>query len=784
MSEIIIPDVREEPWSEDATVVVDVANLIHWIQTAARHRVATAHTGSGAEGDPPGVPFSIAARGLHRVVDLLAHHGVRTGRLLLGTTLGAFPPSSTGWRPSTAGGQAQWQRDQAIATGRALVGRVAAALAPRGIEVAGLPGLFGSTGEHCVDELCVLAATHASWTGEGRDVIIVSEDADVAIAPLLAGAGRILLARRMGQTAAAGLADRLARHGTDIDDAPLPPAHLRLLGTAMRGLLQAEDLPEGRLRDVLASLPDVDLPAVELVGLDGRQVLRNAVQPAQLLSSPLDGDHDRSWFERRQPLVVAGVGATAVVDPFGLLATANRCDIAGRVPNAASVAEALEPLALPLPLGQLAVVPDLLDADHGLIAVAANIGGLQLIPRMRDVLTGRVRAGLVAIDDELEATLDSYAKDDLPETVATPSQFARGPLTGIGETPPALEEKESAVLLAADLMWALTHTAGPVVLVSDRPDLVALLDVMDDHFGAALGMRGRVARIGLQADPFSGEGIAVERSGAATRWPTSLVTGRMLVDLLRLGEAAASTDGASPAPTVADAIAYDPVLDRFTVHDLEGRRVGDVGIDDVVQLPVDDIALIGSTSVGAAARLRIALARALRLHLDLRVPLPSPRLARSPGERLVGASVLSARVVGHHDDHIVVRVTSSTRSGEVLDARMPDLGAVPAFGTDVEIVVDDDGEHCRLLIPDLKDVPDTVGRPRPARVTAADRVELLGPLDPTDLRDDSGREVRARRLLGPYPTPSVGDVVLVTTLDADLVQVVSTPLPWVDAMRS
>lgn len=783
MSEVIVPDVRLEPWSTDATVIVDVANLAHGVQEEVRGRVRNAHVRSGAQGDPPGLTRELAERGIHRVVDLLEHHGVRTGRLLLSATLGAFPPDSTGWRPTRDHGQADRNRRIAIASGRELVRRVASELAPRGIPVVGLPGLFGATGEHCIDEMCVLAAAHASWTDGERDVIVVSADADVAIAPLLTGAGRILLARRMRQSEVNDLAGRLERHGSDPDDVPLPPAHLRLLSTALRGLLQPEDLPEGRLREALAGLPSEHVPRVELAEVDGQTILRNAHDPAQRLSSPLDVAPDRTWFERRRPLLDAGVRATAVVDPFGLLATANRCDIAGRIPTAASVAEALEPLALPLPLGQLAVMPDLLDADHGLITVAAKVGGVQLVPRMRDVLTDRVRSGLLAMDDELESSLDSYEHDDLPETIGTPSQFARRPLTAIGGSAAALEEKESATLLAADLLWALLHTDGPVVLVSDRPDLVALLDVMNEHFGGDLGMQARVTRVGLQADPFTAEGIRVDRSGSATRWPTALMTGRMIVDLLHIGTALEDGTDPSARPAVTEAVAFDPVAHRFAVKDLDGRRVGDVGMQDVVQFPLDDVLLMGLDDAAARTRLRTLLAASLRLHLDLRVPLPSARLSRNGGEGLLGASILSARVIGHRDDHVIVRVTSSSHDGAVMDAGMPALAAVPASGTDVEIVVTDDGEHCRLLMPDLADVPDAVGRPRPARIVADDRVVLLGPLDPTDLRDDTGTEVRARQLLGPYPAPAVGDVVMVTGLDAGLVQVVSTTLPWVDAMR-
>jgi hypothetical protein len=381
-----------------------------------------------------------------------------------------------------------------------------------------------------------------------------------------------------------------------------------------------------------------------------------------VLSSPLDIGPDRSWIERRRPLLEREVRATAVVDPFGLLAAANRSGIPGRMPTAASVSEALEPLSLPLPMGQLAVVPDLLDADHGLIAVAKEIGGLELVPRMRDVLTERVRQSLVAFDEEVEASLDSYLADDLVETVATPSQFARGPLTRIGGGPSALEEKESAVLLAADVLWALVHTQGPVVLVSERPDLVVLLDLMDDHFGPALRMRERVVRVGLHADPFTGEGVAVERSGETTRWPTVLLTGRMIADLLRIEDRERPMPHAADAAVrVIEAVGYDRTMGVFTVHDLDGRRLGEVGLAHIVQLPVDDVELLGRSGPGARARLQAVLARGLRLHLDLRRPLPRPQLAHPGSEGLVGATVLSARVIGHQDG--VPRAQHHTQEG-------------------------------------------------------------------------------------------------------------------------
>jgi hypothetical protein len=796
MSDVLVPDVRAEPWSHGATVIVDVSSLAHWLMKDVGRRVVASHLHAARPGDPPQVRRSLIVRGFHRIVDVLAHHGVQTGHLMLSTTLGAFPPDSTGWRPSKGQEDADPKRRQAIAAGEALVRSISKKLRPRGITVTGLPGMFGTSGEHCVDELCVLAAVHASWTSEeDRDIIVISRDADVAIAPLLAGPGRILLARRMVQQDANELAERLKRHGSDPDEPPLPPAHLRLLITALRDLLRPEDLPEGRLRDALAALPPEDVPPVELAEVNGEQVLRNAHARNQMLSSSLDVPTDRTWYDRRRALLDAGVRATAIVDPFGLLATANRCGVAGRIPTASSVAEALAPLGLPRPLGQLAVIPDLLDLDHGLIAIATQIDGVQVVPRMRDVLTERVRADLIAMDERLESSLDSYEHDELPETVATASQFARTSLSAIGVTAQALEEKESGVLLAADLLWVLMFTDGPVVLMSDRPDLVALLDVIGEHFVGDPGMNGRVSRVGLQADPFSAEGIAVDRSGSITRWPTALLTGQMIADLLRLGGApeggvesgaarsGPDDDGSSPTD-VAEAIAYDPVLHSFTVKDLDGRRAGEVSLRDIIQFPVDGVSLMALDDEASAMTLRTLLAASLRLHLDLRVPLPSARLTRRSGTRLVEASIVSGRVVGHRDGGVVVRVTSRSRSGEVVEARTSDLAAVPASGAVVEIVVTHDGEHCRLVMPDLSDVPDAVGRPRPARVVAGERVVLLEPLDPRDARDDTGQEMRARTLLGPYPTPAEDEVVMVTQLDAGVVQIVSTSLPWVDAMGS
>lgn len=782
-----VDDVSLEPWSRDATVVLDAASITKSIQADTRARVHRAHRESGAAGDPPAVTFHAASLALHRIVDVLAHHGVRTSRLLIATTLGVFPPESSGWRGIEDAEDAP-HLGRLVRTGVERVEHARERLADRGIVVEGLPGLIGAGGESCVDELCVLAAAHASWREEGGDVIVVSNDADVAVAPLLAGSRRIMLARRMDAESARDLRTRQRRHGES--DRRTLPGHVRLLGTSLQGLLRAEDLPDdarsGALRRILERCEPVHVPRVAIAEVEGRPVLLNAENVSQVLSSPLDAGPDDAWVRRRAVVSTEHVRSTVVVDPFGLLATANRSDVGGRVPLPGSVSAALASLALPEPVAQLAVVPDLLDVDHGIIAVSADAPGLEVAPQLRPVLTRRVVRSLRLLDGDLEASIDAYDGDDLPETVATASQFARSSLSEFGNPTAALEEKESAVLLAADLLWALLETDGPVVLMTDRPDLVALLDVMAEHFGDALGMDGRVLRVGLHADPFSGTGIPVERSGTVTRWPTMLLTGRMLVDLLRLDpDADTAAGGHAAGPRIVDAITFDPVLGVFTLSDLGGRPLGEIGFEQIVQLPLSTAERIGSTREAGLEELRSRLLSDLHLHLDLGVPRPRPVLApaaRHHGSDVVPASVRSGSVIAGTETSLSVRIVSPTEPTRVFRTPAPAIASRPPVGSEVEVIVADDGTGCAISIPDLSAIPDDVGRPRPARVVASDgdalRVELLEPRDAGDVRDDTGREVDLEPLLGPFAVPTVGDVVMVvrSPLRRDAARAVSTPL--------
>jgi hypothetical protein len=166
MSEVIVPDVRLEPWSTDATVIVDVASLAHWMMEVVASRPVRPRPDRRG-GRPPAAHAHHRARPPPDRRRARAPRGA-TGRLLLGTTLGAFPPDSTGWRPTqrpdrtrraSGGGPSRPAKRSSEhleeARGRADHGH-------------GPPGdVRYRSGEHCVDELCVLAAVHASWTGGG-----------------------------------------------------------------------------------------------------------------------------------------------------------------------------------------------------------------------------------------------------------------------------------------------------------------------------------------------------------------------------------------------------------------------------------------------------------------------------------------------------------------------------------------------------------------------------------------------------------------------------------------
>ncbi len=774
VSDLSTADVRVAPWSTNATVVVDVGSLAHWVRKDLSNRIRGLGRNALGGGAPPHVSFRIATSGFHRIVDVLAHHGVSTTRLLLAMSLRPFPPESTGW-VAGAGGHAA----QIIAQNEALLNQVRGRLEPRGVTVEALPGLFGAKSEHCVDEMCVLGAVRAAWEGACDEVVVVSWDADVAVVAGLADRTRIRLARTINSKDRQALLTSAQRHRRHVKPTDIPD-HLALLPESLRTMVTANEITDKPLRRAVEMLGVDAVPHVMLTESEGQHVLKRG-DDGRTISTPVDSAVRRSWVAKRERLLTRGVAATAVVDPFGLLSAANRAGLPGRVPTVDSVARALAPLQLPGPLAQFAVIPDLLDMDHGAIQLAREIGGIQLVPEVHAVLSERVRRSIIDLDDAVEASLDSYHDDAMAETIATPSLFARNQLTDIGGQAIGMEEKESAVLLAADILWVLMRTHGPVVVMTERPDLVALLDLMEEHFGADLRMQERLLRVGLHADPFSGDGIAVRQSEQERScWATFLLTGRMLAELLRMdpelsGSAATSEEGM----VVIDAIAYDATLGEFTVIDMNGEPLGVVQMADLVQLPAEDLQLLGDDLTVAAEEFRARLASQVRLQLDLSRPLARPLLApASEGSGRVSARILSAQVMARGDGELTVRITRGARKKDTLVAQMPRSGIVLGIGRTVEVVVEDDGRHCRLTIPNLATLPDSVGRPRPVRLIDDARAELLEPSDPDDRRSDTGAIAKALPLRGPYPAPEVGDIVFATSVDERTVQVVSTAIPW------
>jgi hypothetical protein len=779
-SDLSTADVRVAPWAKNATVVVDVGSLAHWVRKDLSNRIKGLGRNALVGGAPPQVSFRIATSGFHRIADVLSHHGVSTTRLLLAMSLRPFPPASTGW-VAGAGDDARpgHAARRVIAQNEALLSQVRERLEPRGVTVEALPGLFGTNSEHCVDEMCVLGAVRAAWDGACDEVVVVSWDADVAVVAGLADGTRIRLARTINSKDRQALLTSAQRHRRHVKPTDIPD-HIALLPESLRTMVTADEITDEPVRRAVEMLGVDAVPHVMLAESEGQHVLKRG-DDGRTISTPVDAAVRRSWVAKRERLLTRGIAATAVVDPFGLLSAANRAGLPGRVPTADSVARALTPLQLPEPLAQFAVIPDLLDIDHGAIQLAGKIGGIQLVPEVRAVLSERVRRSIIDLDDAVEAALDSYHDDAMVETIATPSLFARNQLTSIGEQAVGMEEKESAVLLAADILWALMRTDGPLVVMTERPDLVALLDLMDEYFGADLRMQERLLRIGLHADPFSGDGIAVRQSrNERSRWATFLLTGRMLAELLRMdpelsGSAATSEEGM----VVIDALAYDATLGEFTVIDMNGEPLGAVQMADVVQLPAEDLQLLGDDLTVAADEFRARLATRVRLQLDLSRPLARPLLApTSEGSGRVSARILSAQVIARGDGEVTVRITRGAREKDTIVAQTPRSGIVLGIGRTVEVVVEDDGRHCRLTIPNLATLPDSVGRPRPVRLIDDGRAELLEPFDPDDQRFDTGTIAKTLPLRGPYPAPEVGDTVFATSVDERTVQIVSTAVPW------
>jgi hypothetical protein len=791
MSEVIVPDVREQPWSTDATVVVDVASLTHTVAEAVLGSV--------------GLPSKVRLKGrmrrtkeflevrrallhnLHRIVDVLEHHGVATGRLLLSVPLAPFPPAMTGWRFSSDGTDQEGEQERTdflleLAGVEERTRRELRMAGRDGVEVRALDAYFSADGEHCVDEQCVIAATLGSWTDPTSTAFVLSWDADVSVAPWLAGDGRILLTRHINGEDERAMLDRLDRHRPEHIPGRQLPEHLRLMRASLRLLVHPQDIPTAELREHIARWWSEPLPPVALRSNDDGGLLVDTTDERRPLSRRLGTPHPTRWFDLRRTGLTAvdePCAAIVVVDSFGLMTTANRAGIPALVPSVTSVERALAPLGIKGRLGQLAVIPDILNRDHGSVMLSETVDGHPLEPMIREALSAPLRNGIRTLDEENQKAIDTYRNDSRPWTIATTSVFLSTRLARIGRSPVVLEEKESTVLLAADIMWALLETDLPVIMLTDRADLVVALHLIEQHIGPERRMRERLVRVGFHTDTFRGEGIPVERSREDSPWTTVLLTARMIADLLRLD---ASRQG-DPAelPQATDLVAFDPISGMYDSLDAAGQPHGSIPIAELAKLPLSEILpLVGGEADDTAER-RERMTAALELHLDLRTPLPRPRLLRrerqNPPSRAVRADEESAEVMGHALGN--VRIRRAPGNGQVRrDIEAPLPGYLPPSGSEVTILVQQDGDACTIVLPDLSTVPAESGRPRPATITDGGRARLEAPLDPDDRRDDVGDIVRIAPLHGPFPGPRRGDVVLVTHLAPDRVQAVSTAITW------
>lgn len=796
MSRVIVPDVRSEPWATDVTVIVDVASLTHtvaedvlnWLGLPAktRHRQWTQEFLDVR---------TALRRNLHRVVDVFEYHGVRPARLLLSIPSHPFPPAATGWRPT----EEEMLRNPDQQRGAFLLELADTEKETRrrldaegrdDVEVQVLPAFFSADGEHCVDEQCVLAAAASSWDDPDRKVFVLSWDADVTVAPWLAGGGPILVARSMNNKEAAKLKYRLARHRPDhIPTGELPPS-LRLTTESLRNLLvHPEDLSDAseELRGRLAKHRTTDMVTLSVEVRDGARRLVDPSQrdnegQARTLTQDIDRPHPQRWFDlRRHGLLGTGepCAAVVVVDSFGLMTTANRAGLPARVPSVTSVERALAPLGIDGRLGQVAVIPDILNKDHGQVALSRTIDGHELDTQLRKALSAPLRSGLTALDVDNQKAIDSYLDDEKPWTIPTTSVFASSHFDRIGRSPVVLEEKESAVLLAADIMWLLVNTDLPVIVLTDRADLMVALHLIEDHIGPDRRMRERIVRVGFHADTFRDEGVGVTDSQEKSPWTTVLLTARMVADLLRLD--ASDVDTTAVLPETTDLVAFDPISNVYDTLDADGDRDGSIPIGELARLPLSDVVPLVDVEADEAEERRTRLSAALELHLDLRTPLPRPRLLRrgraAPPRRVVRAGEETVDVTGHALG--TVRIRRRPGDGPVrMEIEAPLAGALPPIGTEVSIVVEEHGGDCTLILPDLSAVPAEFGRPRPATVLDRTLVRLEPPLDPDDVRDDVGETVRLAALRGPFPALRPGDVVLVTHLEKRRVQAVSTAITW------
>ena len=449
-------------WVRSA-VLIDVANLAHAIGEARR---ATGEQPDAAPVQPD----------LTRVREVFRHLGIEvTG---FGVALPLEPVELLGVRAKPA------IRHDAIERSRRWLMQQQRSLGSEMVRA--IAGGIDGHGEFGVDAMCVLEAIAVSWAPDVDALVVVSGDADLMVAqhyvtdtPIFAAGSYTAKQRRQLRLENRGWID-------------LRAAALRHMAPP-RGRAAGPPLPPVVLEASKADTTDLDrhddaapppTPGRHLAWLeDGQRIV---------ISSDVDAELDITRHQRRMQ-AVSRAATVAITDPYDLSLSAGRALGISKLPTPATVEELLTVLGFDLPLAQFAAVPDIIDR----FLASADIDQLQ-------------RQALEQLDGELEALIEAHREDGDVRTLVSVGRLAAERPDAIDPDLRHIEEKKVLTTLAADVLWALHHTSLPVVVVSDRAELVYLLDKMQRFVPDA---RQRLVRIGLHARPVAVVGDDTEVAG-------------------------------------------------------------------------------------------------------------------------------------------------------------------------------------------------------------------------------------------------------------------------------
>jgi len=516
-----------QPWL-DADVVIDVANLRHWVKEAQR-------------GDQPVWPS------LMLLSHTLAHYGVRTRSFVA-----ALPT-----RPFVGTGRSERdfrdRRDanlgaarENIATGMAWVQIQRRDLKDTSIPLRTVDGATIGRGERGVDELAAMAALDLLWglpeqgqPGEidgdapRRGVILISRDRDVEVAHHIAS-GRPMfslgVANADGRQRAEDLAQRYGYRYLLLPRAVIrelavtsadPLNHPKVYAEATRDARDAIDAALTGLRPE----PTEDDPRTVHLALpsqDGRST--RATSPLPNGDTTPHVAPDGSW-EARRLLATAQRRTVCVADPVGLQRTGARALGVAGLPGPDTLRKlVVERLLFREPMGLLCTVAD---------ATSRSFASLERWVSAHAEELGPPGERYLAAVEATDAEYDKLAEETAEHGAVDRAELDLHRRTHNGERPGLqhlrLEEKEVTVLLVADVLWTLLHTEADVALLSDRSVLQFVLENLpsvaeepERQERLREQVSSRVTRIGLHADPFITDGFVASPAGAEEAEPFSV----------------------------------------------------------------------------------------------------------------------------------------------------------------------------------------------------------------------------------------------------------------------